>query len=167
MKSIMLIVTIALLLFATAGEAQITATPKAATTMYKMQLANAKTYAASQTDTLPSPSATSNTVPIGGATFASLRMAMKDSGACDIYVDKRVRYSGTTATSWSTILTDSCVNTSGAGANGGKTQEYLLRSGITDLIVGLQVEMRVRVAWRAGFTAASAGTYTLDLNWKP
>jgi hypothetical protein len=131
---------------------------------YYHPLATSKAYAASQTDTLPHPLTTGTAVTLkaGGAGMVTLSGSALDSCSGHLYVDKRI-IGGTT---WTNILDDSLVSTS-AGIH----QEWNLRTMLVDVIAGMDVEFRVRIAFNAwnngGGGKPATKKYTLAFNWKP
>jgi hypothetical protein len=127
---------------------------------YTHTLANSKDFAASQIDTLPSPSASASTVIIGGARQISLSLSVTDTSAIDVYVDYRVR--GTTT--WTNALTDSLITQSAAGTK----REYVLRNATTEKLPGTDIEIRTRIAFRAsGVGVDGTRKYTARLNYIP
>lgn len=157
--SILALLVVALLFCTQSATAQTAFNPQGQRLFYTHTLAAGKTYANSQTDTLPSPSATVSAVALGGASAITLSLSTTDSVAADIYVGYRVR--GTT--SWTVGVTDSLVSTVDAGVK----QEYIIRTNKTDNAEGLDLEFQVRIAFRASKNGVTAPAYRATFNWKP
>lgn len=142
------------------GNAQTSATPTLNGTLYKYVLASAKTYANSQTDTLPQPTTAGTVVTFRGApSFASLVMEPADSAVADVYLDGRA----IGMTTFTVLVTDSIKGASTLIP----TKEWILRNHATDNLIGLDLEYRVRIAWRSAGNGTTTPTYTLKFMWKP
>lgn len=142
------------------GNAQTSATPSLNNTLYSYTLASSKTYANSQTDTLPQPTSTGTVVTFRGApSLASLVMQPADSAVADVYVDARP----IGMTTFTAVLTDSIKG----AASLIPTKEWLLRTHTAESLGGLYQEYRVRIAWRAAGNGVTTPTYTLKFMWKP
>jgi len=125
MKQIFL-VTLAVLLLASVGEAQINLN-------YTTAL-NAVAYAASEADT--------GTVAgqyVAGANLLSLVVTVTDSCELDIVVQYKTN--GT----WTAVLTDSLISTTAAGT----TAEWSIRDSDSDLLDGIYFPVRVIITGQA------------------
>jgi hypothetical protein len=157
---LMAILVLLLCAFSEISHAQaMTASPTNQKFYYTYSVAVDSPFVASHIDTLPSPSATATTIKIGGASTISATIAVTDTAAADVYVDYRTV--GTTT--WTVGVTDSII----VAATSGKDQ-YVIRNNATEGILGLDTEIRIRVAFRAS-ACGVAGThrYTAKLLWKP
>jgi len=100
-------------------------------------------------DTLPRASSTwianSSHFKVGGLPYVTLELIVKDSCSADVYVERRLpAHNSTAAGSYSTVLTDSLINTTNLGVR----KEYHLRSAETDAIDDMSYEYRVRISYR-------------------
>lgn len=142
------------------GKAQTSATPSLNNTLYSYTLASSKTYANSQTDTLPQPTSTGTVVTFRGApSFAALVMQPADSAVADVYVDGRA----IGMTTFTVLLTDSIKGASTLIP----TKEWVLRNTTTEKLISLYQEYRVRIAWRSAGNGVTTPTYALKFMWKP
>lgn len=139
MKQI-LVVTLAVLLLASVGEAQINLN-------YTTAL-NGVAYAASEADT--------GTVAgqyVAGANLLSLVVTVTDS--CELDVVVQYKTNGT----WTAVLTDSLISTVAAGA----TKEWSIRDSDSDLLDGIYYPVRVIITGQA--TGNGVTTPTVTARW--
>lgn len=140
-----------LALFAVPANAQIAASPNTTPLFYSHTVANAKYYTNSQTDTLPQPTAmgVANTLKLGGVSEFTLCTQVVDTVSMDIYVDQRII--GDTV--WTNIKADSLSSTTVNKA----FRLTVIKSPTVSLMTGLNVEIRIRNAFRS---AAVYPSYT-------
>lgn len=155
-----LVTLIAMLSLITLGlDAQIARSSHGQNTYYQHTLVSAAAYANSQTDTIPNWDDTYTYFRAAGSKLASLTFHVTDSAEADIYVEKRIH--GLTA--YTTIITDSLINVTDAGTR----REYILRSMATDNWAGIDIDWRIRVAWRASKNGTTSPAYTVKFNYVP
>ncbi len=126
-------------------------------------LVSGKSYAASQTDTLPQPPAATGTsvgTKLGGASAFSFYIDPADSMYAVIYIDEY------TAGAWSNILEDSIETTSGA------IKEFPIRNQDTTRTYRIGSTYRARiytVPWHTQGVAdaTDSPTYIARWYWKP
>jgi len=156
----MLVTLIAMLSLITLGlDAQLARSSHGHNTFYFHTLANAVAYANSQTDTIPNWDDNPTYLRAGGAKLASLTLSTTDSCEADIYVETRVHG----ATSYTTIITDSLKTTTDTGTR----DEWFLRSSAADTWAGIDIDWRIRIAWRASKNGTSSPAYTVRFNYVP
>ena len=161
---ILALVAIAVLVAPQANAQKMQFNPNDNQFFYYYPLASVKQYAASQTDTLPQPTTAgvAVTMKAGGAGFITLTGWVTDSVAVGILVDSRIVGGAT----WTNILSDSLTSTST-----GNYKEWVLRNASTEVVLGLDVEFRVRAIFRSWMCGnggkPTTKKYNLNLNWKP
>jgi len=109
------------------------------------------TYAAAGADT-------SSSQNVAAARFLSLVITTADSAELDIVVQYKKDN-----TTWTTVLTDSLITTTAAGA----TQEYSLRDGDSDLFDYIAYGTRVIVTGQASGCGVTTPTFTAKWIYKP
>jgi len=127
-------------------------------------LVSGKSYANSQTDTLPQPPAATGTsvgTKIGGASFLALQITPLDSMYSVIYVDEYV------GKHWTNIFQDSVLT-----ASADSVKEFPIRTRTVEKTTKLGGTYRVRIKCPAWHTqglpdATDNPTYTLRWLWKP
>lgn len=100
---------------------------------------------------------------VGQYKFVSLTAEVNDTARFAVTVKKRVR-GETLAAEWSTILTDSLINYTGT-VKTKKLQEFVLRNSITDLLVGLDIEIMVIVTHLTGNDTQGTARRRFRLNY--
>lgn len=128
---------------------------------------SSKTFAASQTDTLPQPTAAgvSTGYKLCASNLLSFVLAVNDSSQADIYVDHRPVGSAT----WTQTYVDSIIVTDTTSTSTG-TKEIAVRTSAVDRLGKCTGEFRIRIAWRAAGIAVRDSkdlTYSVRLDWKP
>lgn len=109
------------------------------------------TYAASAKDT-------SSGQYFGGANRLSLVVVTADSAELDIIVQYKLNN-----TTWTTVLTDSLITTTAAGA----TQEYSIIDSDSDLFDGVAFPVRVVVGGQATGCGVTTPTFTATWHYRP
>jgi hypothetical protein len=165
-----LITLLALVCFiAVEGQAQIPLDPNATyITNYKtISGSAAKSYANSQTDTIPSAAIAGTGVKVAGATFIELLSAYNDSVNVITNIQYRTDANGT----WTIIKRDTLNETSGGvtthTAVAPKKSEVVLRSTTVDLVSGLTGEIRVIKVFGGAVNGVTSATYIDKIIWKP
>lgn len=160
-SSVVVLFVLASLLVMVPAQAQITMNPNSNPTYYIYTLNSAKSYANSQLDTLPQPTAAgvSTGLKLGGASFVSLTLTPLDSMAADVYVDYKLRGS----TTWTQAYADSLITTTDTGTK----SEIVIRSTTLDRLGKIDCELRIRVVHRAAGAGTTTETYAAVISWKP
>jgi hypothetical protein len=165
MKRLILTLAIAMLSLAIGSMTALSqkAYPPNSTNLYfTYSLATAKTYAASQLDTLPSPEASVPYLRIAGSPILSVTTLLNDTGNVVVGFQKRIRG----VTTW-TDIDVAAGDTVVLDGTGTYRKEIVLRSATVDRLGCFDCEFRIINAWESSGQGKTTPTYTQTVNYKP
>lgn len=168
MKSIfpilVLLLSVAILSPPPLAEAQIPLSTNSVQIYNYQTLANAKTYAANQVDTLPSPwPVASAFVPGAAANFIEIEQVFQDS----VNEITQVQYRADANATWTTVQRDTLNQTGGGAVTTATKREIVVRSQTVDKLSGLTGHIRVITTFGATVNGFTTPTYRARFIWKP